>query len=242
MSYTYLQEQGGESSAECFSDIPQSVLSRLNLTAEKSSSKGSETESFQGFQSGMMSQPLTEHLGGAKLMSFAEGSLAKISAQQEQITISMGSRGGCKEVAADFGVRCAELLTKFNLKLLLLKTPRNCGHADLALCCETLPRWGIMLDGECLEFAALARIISESGFLSTLPTPTCHNAKEGNYPAEHTRKTKTLAAQIGGKVNPNWNEWRMGWPIGWTDLKPLETDKFQQWRHSHGVHFNSNSI
>ena len=29
----------------------------------------------------------------------------------------------------------------------------------------------------------------------------------------------------GGKLNPNWTEWLMGWPIEWTDLKPLETDK-----------------
>jgi len=35
-----------------------------------------------------------------------------------------------------------------------------------------------------------------------------------------------------GQLNPSWVEWLMGWPIGWTDLKPLETDKFrsvQQW-------------
>jgi hypothetical protein len=29
----------------------------------------------------------------------------------------------------------------------------------------------------------------------------------------------------GGKLNPNWVEWLMGWPIGWTDLKPLVMDK-----------------
>jgi len=29
----------------------------------------------------------------------------------------------------------------------------------------------------------------------------------------------------GGKLNPTWVEWLMGWPLGWTDLKPLETDK-----------------
>ena len=39
----------------------------------------------------------------------------------------------------------------------------------------------------------------------------------------------------GGTLNPTWVEWLMGWPLGWTDLKPLETDKFQQWQHSHGV-------
>jgi DNA (cytosine-5)-methyltransferase 1 len=30
---------------------------------------------------------------------------------------------------------------------------------------------------------------------------------------------------IGGTLNPTWVEWLMGWPLGWTDLKPLETDK-----------------
>jgi hypothetical protein len=29
----------------------------------------------------------------------------------------------------------------------------------------------------------------------------------------------------GGKLNPLWTEWLMGWPIGWSLLKPLETDK-----------------
>lgn len=37
----------------------------------------------------------------------------------------------------------------------------------------------------------------------------------------------------GGKLNPDWVEWLMGWPVGWTDLKPLETDKFRQWRQGH---------
>jgi DNA (cytosine-5)-methyltransferase 1 len=30
---------------------------------------------------------------------------------------------------------------------------------------------------------------------------------------------------IGGRLNPTWVEWLMGWPLGWTDLKPLEMDK-----------------
>jgi len=36
------------------------------------------------------------------------------------------------------------------------------------------------------------------------------------------------------QLNPGWVEWLMGWPIGWTDLKPLEMGKFQQWLNSHG--------
>jgi hypothetical protein len=76
--------------------------------------------------------------------------------------------------------------------------------------------------------------MNESVCGSRLPTPTAHNSKEGAYPAEGTRNTPTLAFQIGGKINPDWNEWRMGWPIKWTDLKPLAMDKFQRWLHSHG--------
>jgi DNA (cytosine-5)-methyltransferase 1 len=30
---------------------------------------------------------------------------------------------------------------------------------------------------------------------------------------------------IPHSINPNQYEWLMGWPIGWTDLKPLEMDK-----------------
>jgi hypothetical protein len=36
------------------------------------------------------------------------------------------------------------------------------------------------------------------------------------------------------KLNPTWVEWLMGWPLEWTDLKPLEMDKYQQWRQQHG--------
>jgi len=38
----------------------------------------------------------------------------------------------------------------------------------------------------------------------------------------------------GGQLNPTWVEWLMGWPLEWTDLKPLATDKYQQWLRSHG--------
>jgi hypothetical protein len=70
-------------------------------------------------------------------------------------------------------------------------------------------------------------------YLKKWPTPTAHNAKETNAPSESERNTPTLAAQAGGALNPMWVEWLMGWPIGWTDLRPLETDRFQQWQQQH---------
>ena len=37
-----------------------------------------------------------------------------------------------------------------------------------------------------------------------------------------------------GQLNPEWVEWLMGWPIGWTALEPLATDRFQRWLRLHG--------
>ena len=37
-----------------------------------------------------------------------------------------------------------------------------------------------------------------------------------------------------GHLNPEWLEWFMGWPMGWTGLEPLETDKYQEWLQQHG--------
>jgi len=45
---------------------------------------------------------------------------------------------------------------------------------------------------------------------------------------------KSVGANTG-MLNPMWVEWLMGWPLGWTDLKQLETGKFQQWCERHGT-------
>ena len=66
------------------------------------------------------------------------------------------------------------------------------------------------------------------------PTPTAQDSKNNGAPSQMVRNTKPLNAEVGGSLNPMWVEWLMGWPLGWTNLKPLEMDKFQQWLHSHG--------
>jgi hypothetical protein len=43
-----------------------------------------------------------------------------------------------------------------------------------------------------------------------------------------------LSTKIGGQLNPMWVEWLMGWPLGWTDLKPLEMDKCLYAQQQHG--------
>jgi len=95
------------------------------------------------------------------------------------------------------------------------------------------PKQGIMQDGLCWEQTMSERPIEGKGS-GYWPTPMAHNAKEGAYPAEYRRNSPTLAARVGGKLNPTWVEWLMGWPLGWTSLEPLEMDKFQEWLRQHG--------
>jgi hypothetical protein len=74
------------------------------------------------------------------------------------------------------------------------------------------------------------------------PTPTCGDARNRRaskrakaiYGAGPTLLEVVWGDRDGGSLNPNWVEWLMGWPIGWTDLRRLATGKFQQWRSQHG--------
>ena len=45
-------------------------------------------------------------------------------------------------------------------------------------------------------------------------------AKRIPNPAEVARKE----SGIPGQLNPDWVEWLMGWPIGWTKIEPIEID------------------
>ena len=78
------------------------------------------------------------------------------------------------------------------------------------------------------------------------PTPSSRDHK-GGYQGGRIRNGKVsrdtldVAVQYtdnkektGGQLNPTWVEWLMGWPLGHTDLKPLETDKYQKWCELHG--------
>lgn len=82
------------------------------------------------------------------------------------------------------------------------------------------------------------------------PTPTCAQAPnsgsntKGPKSLMEVSKTnwspgapwpvETLPLR-GGQLNPMWVEWLMGWPLGWTDLKPLAMDRFHSWQQQHFV-------
>lgn len=76
------------------------------------------------------------------------------------------------------------------------------------------------------------------------PTPTVAMAK-GSSGGALTRKTGKSRENDrldyaveedakNGRLNPTWVEWVMGWPLGWTELQPLETARFREWLRQHG--------
>ena len=72
---------------------------------------------------------------------------------------------------------------------------------------------------------------------ATWPTPlsTEYRANRVKRENHHNGLTQAvLATQNGGQLNQTWVEWLMGWPLGWTDLKPLGTDKSLYVQQQHG--------
>jgi hypothetical protein len=64
-----------------------------------------------------------------------------------------------------------------------------------------------------------------------------YQTKTGSIRARNpdgSSSNRGLPAMVGGELNPNWVEWLMGWPIGWTALEPLETGRFREWLQKHG--------
>jgi len=68
------------------------------------------------------------------------------------------------------------------------------------------------------------------------PTPVCQDSRhatkrhldpKNNYWKSNLGEVvmSLEAPNTGGRLNPTWVEWLMGWPLEWTDLKRLEMDK-----------------
>jgi hypothetical protein len=175
---------------------------------------------------GMTCERLTENHGAELLMWYLAGFHARTLAPPE-----MGL--GSTETKADYGMSSGGLLAKYSRDSSEWKTAQCSLLGDSEKFSETWPRWGSMRNGVAYLAEVSVPTIYEIESGSLLPTPTCHNAKEGAYPSEYERNTPTLATHVGGKIHPNFTEWMMRWPLDWTDLKPLATDKFQSWRRQH---------
>jgi hypothetical protein len=60
------------------------------------------------------------------------------------------------------------------------------------------------------------------------PTPTGQDAENNAGPSQFNRNSLPLNAEVGGSLNPNWVEWLMGYPVGWTDCDPSATPSYRK--------------
>ena len=211
---------------------------------------------------GMTFKPLTESRGAELLTLYLEGFRARTSASQAEATDLTVSAAECgntwrgwlaKYDPVTSSWRTAQCSFIEDLNESLATLPRS-GMTRSGLLWErpTLERhtsatgsgsWPTPQASDNRPRATanstarrikLGKQVSLEAAVKFWPTPTAHNAKEGGFPSEHNRNTPTLSAQAGGSLNPTWVEWLMGWPLGWTDLNPLETGKFHSALQQHG--------
>ena len=51
------------------------------------------------------------------------------------------------------------------------------------------------------------------------PTPNATDHKGAGQQSDRGHGGDDLPTAVGGSLNPDWVEWLMGFPIGWTDLE-----------------------
>jgi len=170
---------------------------------------------------GMTYKPLTENHGEELLTLYRADFHAKTSQLQE-------TEMDLTENDQECGEKWHGLLARFDQNLHSWRTVQCSLLEDLNESLQTLPQWGMTVGGELYLLPTLVQTIDakESGFTHVWGTPKAQDSRH----ALRDRGKGNLGEQVsglhnGGKLNPLWTEWLMGWPIGWTDLKPLATDK-----------------
>ena len=239
MSWHYLRELEGEFLEDiCSGGEPFAPL-KSKITHAVFYSNGKLMDSYLDSLSGTMSAHSMENLGEEKSMSSAEDFLARTSVL----------RGGGEDLTAKdqvCGAKWRGSFTKYDPVTSLWKTHQCSLLGDLDVFSETWPQWGLMRDGECWEQKTLVQTtnVNEFGLLESdrWPTPDANMGKRGYQNPEklnqttHQLSVNDIAMKRYGikKLNPQLCEWLMGWPLEWTDLNPLGTDKFHLWQQQHG--------
>ena len=164
MSWLYSQALVEEYLADTSSDGAPSAPSSVTPMPRAYCSPDKMTDVSRLSRFGMTFAPLTDDRGEDLLMWLREDFLARTSASQEK-------GQDLAENGPGFGLKCLELLGRFDPDSCSWKTPQlSLVEAESALL-QTLPRWGIAADGELwqLQMSELRTSGNASGLW---PTPT----------------------------------------------------------------------
>ncbi len=223
MSWLFSQALVEEYSVDTFSDGEQSALLNGNPTQQAYCAPDKMTAFSRLSRFGMTYKPLTASRGEELLTLYRADFHVKTSQPQ-------GGGLELTESAAGCGEKWRASFTKYDPDSRSWKTHQCSLLGDLEPFLETWPQWGLMRNGECWEQQTLELITEETGF-GLWATPTRCDYKGCTGSANFQSRKKQFQDLTGGQVtgtiypNPITYEAMMGWPLGWTDLKPLATDK-----------------
>jgi hypothetical protein len=261
MSWHYLREVAGEFLEDiCLGGEPLPPLKSKTTHAEFYC-KGKLMDSYLDSLCGMTSAPLMDTLGEAKSMLSAGVSLVRTSPLQEKEMDSMVSGQDSGHTWRGWLARFDPLLCSWRTaqcSLLgeeheLLQTLPRWGMTQDGLLWEQ-PMWehhtsetesGLWPTPVSSDISMRTTKYKQGGTALSLavltwPTPRtagmCGGSGSWNLLNKNTtvEEARLMGAGNGGQLNPPWVEWLMGWPIGWTDLKPLGTDKSHYVQQQHG--------
>ena len=135
----------------------------------------------------------------------------------------------------DCSLKLFDSFAQFDQNSSSWKTYQRCLLGGWELYLESFPRSGMTVNGIALRLQVLVDCTAEIGS-GLWATPVTHNGQEGGFPGEWRRDSPNLtceaiigkpskswtkedfANQRRGKLNPDWVEFLMGYPVGWTDL------------------------
>jgi len=234
MSWLFSQALVEEYSvANSWDGAPSAPLSVMP-TPHKFSRNDKTIEPCRLSRFGLTCAVLTVNRGEALLMWYLAAFRARTSPFKVAVLASRANDQG-------FGKRWLESSATFDLTLSGWKTPQCSSHEVLPWSSVILPKWGMTRSGVVYQRLNAVRPINAKEF-GCWPTPTASMAK-GSSLKSLTRKCgrdrtrdrldHAVMASDGGHLNPEWVEWLMGWPRGWTGLKPLETDRYREWWRGH---------
>jgi hypothetical protein len=258
MSWHYSRALVEAYSEASSSDGTASAPLRSTPTLDEYSSHGRTTAVSRRSRSGTTSARLTDDHGEALLTWYREGSRVRTSAARAEGLASPDLNQVC-------GATWRASSVRFDPDTSGWRTLRDLFSEGSTLSSLILPRWGMMRDGALWEPVTPARRTKETASGSLLPTPTATanmmaplmqkwRSHRNLWATPKARDWKGQSQRgihasmdalpnmdrgdgkpVGGKLNPTWVEWLMGWPLGWTDCDASATVRFQQWLHWHGV-------
>jgi len=208
--------------------------------------------------SGMTFTPLTENRGEEKLISLLVDFLVKRSAQQRTENLPPMICGPkCEELSTkSVQISYSEKMFPSKQSVGRLKSA-NVMVMKPKSSLFPLATWAQTIKG--LGIGSLPRVTCAANFLSPsmykhegcrnyirvfglkvqrdgknlLKWPTRDKAAKDQEKQDHWAQRWPYEIGQHPRPNPLDLEWLMGWPAGWTDIKPLGTGKFQQWRQRH---------